>query len=113
MKIDNLMPTAGANEYFSSAFRVVLEDHMTYLRTHPTTTAIVFNGQELEKYYGDLAGILSFKGIPSIHHWIVMRMNNMTAMTDLVSTITSVIVPNVQLIDKLRQAYMTQQKIRN
>ena len=40
MSLDALAIAEGPTLYYDDGFRAVIEDHMTYLRSHPTTTTI-------------------------------------------------------------------------
>lgn len=111
MKIDSLMISEGPAIYFDLGFRNVLEDHMTYLRTHGQTRDQVVDKGAAYKYEYDLFGFLSMAGIAPHLHWVVMRMNNMTSPMEFGMHNETLLVPEATVVDKIRQAHMTTRKV--
>lgn len=113
MTIDDLSNGGGPDIYYNPKFRVVLEDHMTFLRNDTKTKAIEVTNHAAFKYEGDYWGLLSFYNIPVELHWLVMRMNKLTSPVQSSTDIRSFITPNQSVIDRLRGVYLTQNKIKN
>jgi hypothetical protein len=107
MFIDSLMAVPGADVNYDAGFRILIEDHMTYLRSHTTTSVLTVDGSMAYKYVGDLSGLLTHYQVPRHLHWVVMRMNNMTSNTDLTESTTSLILPDLSTVSKLSSTYRT------
>lgn len=113
MKIDEIATSGGPDVYYSDRFRVVLEDHMTYLRNHPQTYYKEVNSKQAYKFEGDFFGLLSELNLPVEFYWLIMRMNKLTSPVYTESTITSIIVPSNDVIERIRSAFMNVNKIKN
>lgn len=113
MQIDLLQHNAGPDTYYTSTFRNVLEDHMTYLRTHAKTQNLPINPSAAYKYESDLFGLLQHLSIPAHLHWLVMRMNDMTTPTQSTSALSKLIIPDLALVDRIRATHLTNKKMKN
>lgn len=110
MDILNLAYRDGASIYYDEKFRAVLEDHMTYFRTHATTTLQQLEAHEVNKWRGDLFGFLNTLKIPAQFHWLIMRMNAMSAPTDLDVHVETLLLPSTSEIEKIRSIHAIQIK---
>jgi hypothetical protein len=113
MLINDLASTSGPDVYYDQKFRVVLEDHMTFLRQHPQTTMQQIKFRDAFKFEGDLSGLLYELSIPIELHWLVMRMNYFTSPVQNDETLKSVLVPEKSVIERLRSVYLNKNKIKN
>lgn len=113
-KVDRFMTDGGPAVYYDDGFRQVVEDHMTYLRTHPKTTLLTLDATKLGtlyKYEADLYGFLSEFGVPRKLHWIVMRMNGYFSPTELEMSLTSLMVPDGTIVEQLVQTHRSTNKM--
>lgn len=113
MLIDNISVQGGADIFYDQKFMVVLEDHMTFLRNDDGTTVISVTVADAFKYEGDLFGLLHKLNIDQNFHWIVMRMNKYTSPTKSLNNLKNLIIPNFELIDRIRSLHLTSNKIKN
>lgn len=113
MKIDEIASPSGADVYYDRLFRVVIEDHMTFLREHPQTSMIEVSSYLAYKYEGDFFGLLEQLNQPAQFHWIIMRMNKLTSPVYSENTINSVLVPAVDVIERIRSVFVNINKITN
>lgn len=104
MTVENFVINMGPDVYYSDKFRDVLEDHMTYLRTHPETGMTVITPGEANQWQGDFFGLLQDKGRPAHLHWLIMRMNGYTSPLQFTSDMIAFIEPNPAVVDRIRQA---------
>jgi hypothetical protein len=111
MKITDLMVDAGADIYYDEAFRRVLEDHMSYLKSHPTTHTVAVEASKAYKYEGDLFGLLTAYLQPVYLHWVIMRMNGFTSPLEASREISSFIAPDQKVINQIRQSHVTRRRI--
>jgi hypothetical protein len=107
MDINNLALKPGPNVYYDQAFRNVLEDHLTYLKTHPTTRTIEIRLNLVFKYIGDFNGLLTELKIPAEMHFICMRMNGMTSPNEYETTMTTLLMPSKEELSRLRSVFKT------
>ena len=91
--------------YYNTAFRNVLEDHMTYLRTHPDTIIVAVTPMQAYRYEFDMTGLLIELGIPLHMHWTVVRMNHMSSLTQVPSDLLQLIVPTDRELSRIKQTY--------
>lgn len=111
MKINELMVDPGPSIFYDSAFRNVLEDHMTFLREHSQTIQITVEPTQAYRFEHDLFGLLAHYNVPVHFHWLVMRMNKMTSPTDSHRDINTLLVPDHTVVEHIRQSHMTRRRI--
>jgi hypothetical protein len=112
MKINSSEFYPASSVYFERGFRIVLDDHVGFLKDHNETTVIAVKPLEALKYEGDFSGLLTYYNIPINLHWVTMRMNGLTTPADSPAEITSLIVPSEAVVERLRSGYMAENKIR-
>lgn len=110
MPINNLVPSQQNSIYYDPGFRRVLEAHMQWLRTHPKTSMMAINPHDAYKYEGDFFGLLSAYGVKKEHQWVVMRVNNIYRSGNVKEDLTSILVPDMGVVDHLRQMHQTRVK---
>lgn len=107
MQINTLMVEQGPQVFYDNKFRAVLEDFMSFFKSHPTTYRISIEPIQAYKYEFDLFGLLTDCGISINLHWLVMRMNNMTSPTDATKNLLTLIIPNISTVSYIRQSHMS------
>lgn len=110
MKIDELLLNPGIKFYYDSKFRIVLEDHMTYLKNLPSTQSVPVNMGLAYKYEGDFFGLLTAMNVRPDHHYIVMRMNNMSSPLEYTHEMMNILIPGGNEIERILSAYRTKNK---
>ena len=103
--VDSMMIDPGPEVYYTDAFRNVLEDHLTYLRTSTTSSVIIITPMEAHRYEMDLHGLLATKNIPRYLHWLIMRMNFMNSPTEVKETLSQMIIPDPKEVARILQAF--------
>lgn len=112
MAINSLMGKEGPAIHYDPLFCRTLETYMRYLREHPDTERINIHPHDAYKYEGDLAGLLRKYQVPRHLHWLVMRMNEFTSTLDVKQDLESLLVPSDDVVNSIRQLYMTTHKKR-
>lgn len=107
MKIDSLQFDEGASVFYNDGFRNVIEDHLTFLRTHPRTGARVVEPGRAYKYEADFYGLLQYFNVPAALHWTTLRMNGYTAPQQFTPDVTSILLPDPDVIEHLRTSHMS------
>lgn len=107
MDILNLAYKDGPAIYYDASFRAVLEDHMTYLRNHEQTTLQQLEPHLVNKWRGDLFGFLSTLNIPAHYHWLIMRLNSMSAPTDFDLNVETLMLPSTSEVEKIKAIHVT------
>jgi hypothetical protein len=105
--VDSMMLQPGADVFYTDGLRNVLEDHMTYLRTHANTRVIDITPIQAHRYEFDLIGLLNELMIEPYLHWTVARMNHFNSFTEVPEDLTKLLVPDSKEINKLQQIYNT------
>lgn len=111
MKVDQLMFNAGATLWYDENFRHVLEAHMNYLRTTGNVASVEVSPHKADIYRGDLFGFLNEVGIDPQYHWVIMRVNEIFSPHDFGDHITTLLVPDQQVINRVFTAYRTNNRI--
>lgn len=108
MQILNILNKPTSNVYYEQGFRVMLEDHLTYLKDLSTTRKINLESQMAYKYEGDFDGLLTVLNIRPEYHFIIMRLNNMTSPQEFNPDKTmTLLIPDNKEIDRIRATYKT------
>lgn len=111
MDVDSLMISPGPDIYYDDGMRRVFEDHMTFLRTHSSTQKIMVDPMAVYQYEFDFYGLLTQYNFPAQYHFIIMRMNNISAPTDFPSDLSSLLIPDKNIIGHIVQSYTTTSKL--
>lgn len=111
MQISRLATNDGAAIYYSDDLRNVFEDHMTYLRNSTELSIVSIEPAMAYKYEGDLFGLLFHYNLSFEYHWIIMRINKMTNPNQNKSSLTSLFIPNRSLIERIKNVYMTKNRV--
>ena len=111
MNINDLSFDAGPSIYYKDDFRAVLEDHMSFLREHKSTSQLYVDANKAYKYEHDLFGFLANASVGAHLHWVIMRMNKMTSPMEFTLGTEVLLIPDVGLIDKIRQSHMSSRKL--
>lgn len=110
MDIFKLETSAGADVYYEQGFRIVIEDHLQFLKTHPETIPLEVESVYAYKYSGDLSGLLSFYGRPVYMHWIIMRLNGYNDFTEVGESALTLLIPSENVIERIRAIYKTKNR---
>ena len=103
MSIEKYFLEDGADVYYEDSFRQAIEDHLTYIREHPTTERYTLLPKDVDRFTGNLFGYLVDIKKPTYMHWIIMRVSGLTDPTDFGINNTLLLVPNIKVIDDIRQ----------
>ena len=107
MKIDNTAVDPSADVYYDSAFRYMLESHVTYLRTHTSSQSLEVSPQRALVYEGDLFGYLFECRVPIHLHWLAMRLSGFFSPHDFGPACETLVLPGESEVEYLRQAHMS------
>lgn len=111
MQVNSLMMNPGPTIYYNDVFRSVLEDHLTLLKNHSETKVITVEPMIAYRFEFDFFSMLSYFGLPSHLHWLIMRMNDFLSPLDNTRDLTNIIIPSGTTVDTIRQSHMTTRKI--
>tara|TARA_B100000767_G_C19660299_1_gene490662 strand:+ start:646 stop:981 length:336 start_codon:yes stop_codon:yes gene_type:complete len=106
MQLTQTMNSEGADLYYDSNFRSVLEDHVPLLKNEASTELITVNPSTAYKFEYDLCGYLASIDIPHHLHWITMRVNGWNKDTDFYNPST-IRIPHRTSVDRIKQMYET------
>lgn len=110
MDINQLEMDSGADVYYESRFRIAIEDHLQYLKTHPETTTQEVESKYAFKYSGDMSGLLTLYRYPVYMHWIIMRMNGYSDFTQLTEEASQLLIPSSNAVERIRAVYKTKNR---
>lgn len=112
MFIDNQMIDDGPSDYYDDTFRNVLEDYMSVLRNDTNSTIMLIDASKAYKYEFDFYSLLSSYSVPVQYHWLIMRLNKMVVPTEASRELRSLIIPDFQTVERIRQSHKTVRKIK-
>ena len=104
--IDKLAVPPGADVWYSDAFRNVLEDHMTVLRSNLGELVRV-DQFDLIRYQFDLFGLYRQYQVEEQHLWATMRMNGLSDPTYVPPTLEGFFKVKGQLVGQILAHYNT------
>ena len=110
MELNKILLNPGADIYYDPKFRIILEDHMTYLKNLASTKTVEIDMNRSYKYEGDFYGLLYDMGISPYLHFIILRMNDLTSPANYNNQIRQLIIPEGTEINRLRSAYKVKNK---
>lgn len=105
MKVDSDMNSYGSASFANPSFRWTIESHIPYLLSLATTRSISVDPHATIVYNQDLYGYLLSIGVQPCYHWITMRVNGMFSPTEFNSNSVSVLVPNSNELESIRQSW--------
>lgn len=105
MQINNLAPRA-EQVYFDPAFLVLLESHLTYLRTTNIRVQLVTEHQNY-KYEGDLYGLLDDLHVLKKFHYITARVNGYEDSNAFEGNVSHLVIPDFNEVEMLKTVYQT------
>lgn len=106
-KINSLSVRSAPAVYYHPLFRIEIEKHVEWLRSHSTTTVITLNERDVYRYQSDFYSLLYTLNIPVELHWIILRMNHFTNPSEIPDTITTLYIPNANLISQMVETFKT------
>jgi hypothetical protein len=110
MSINKLMLPEGVALYYSEAWMRLIESHMTYLRQVSANNLVEVEPHLAYKFEGDLYGLLNHLKVRPEYHWLTMRVNDMASPSELNSDRQTLVLPNFEIVEKLRQVFQTTSK---
>lgn len=105
--IDSLQRSEGTAIYYDADFRITLDNHLNYLRTHPDTVMMEVSPTQAYKHEGDFYALLTALAVPRHLFWLILRMNNMTNPSDASRDITFIIHPSSDQLGLIRQRHLS------
>jgi hypothetical protein len=106
MKINNLT-TEVEYAYSDPAFLIIIESHLTHLRTTDGARVLPVTEQQGFKYEGDFFGLLDDLTIDKKYHHIVLRVNDLHSSADYKGDMSHVMIPSFSEVDMLKNVYQT------
>lgn len=96
--LEKLISTINSDVYDSLAFKSLIEDHLTWLIAHPSTTTIPVTANQIEVYDFDWLGLLTALNLPSELFHTIIRMNGGMSLTDVPPYLRSLKVPSGDIL---------------
>ncbi len=110
MSVLNEMGDSGSDVYYTKAWRLLVESHLTWLRSSTEMEVVAITPQLGYKYEGDFFGALTELNIPRYMHWTVMRVNGLYSSTAYNGEAVTVMIPARSTLQQLVAVSLTGQK---
>lgn len=108
---DEYLNGDGPAVWYEAGYRKVIEDHLHLLLSNPASRVVTIVPSEAARYDGDFYGIISSLKLPLHMVYPIMRMNQMTGPEDYRASMTTLIIPEPNELEKLRSQYNTVQNM--
>lgn len=105
--LNSLMPSAPALYTLTDEYKAYIESIVPILKTTGTIKNIVIPPESGYLYRFDLTSFLLDNSVPLEDHYLVMRMNELTSIHQIDENLNALIVPDQQLLNRLKQVYRT------
>ena len=98
----------GDATYHSEDFKCIIEQNLTYIKNYAANVANARNianlpPAEAAACHGDFRKVAAFLNIPLHMVWVVMRVNNLNGYEDYSKEMLNIILPDFELIYRLKQ----------
>lgn len=90
-------------------YYVLIESHLSFLRSHQKTALINVSGQAAEKYTGDFYGLLDSLSIKK-NHYLIMRLNDLYSSTDYDGKQLEFIIPDEVAVNRILTTHRSIEK---
>lgn len=109
--VQQLREDSGESLFYDQAFRVVIEDHLSYLKEHKNVTLLKLEPADAWRWRNNFYGLLKDNGIPEYLRWIVLRMNDMVSPMDFDGEQVQFLIPIEGIITRLVGVYRVRSKV--
>lgn len=103
MQVDALMVQEGPATYYTEELRGVLESFMTVFRTDSSSQPMQIDPGVAVRFEADLYGLLTYLKIPKQYHYAIMRVNKLVSSDDFRASMTNLLIPNTNEIQRIMQ----------
>jgi thiosulfate reductase cytochrome b subunit len=105
MDVDKSMIASGADWLYSAEFKTLIESHLNFIRTHPSTKVITVTLENTRIFRHDFYGLLTSIQIQPKDFWVILRLNNMHNPQEFDETKNILYVPENRLLEQIKMAY--------
>jgi hypothetical protein len=109
MSINAQMSGADQQVFYTDGLRNALEDALTWLISHPLTTAQVVDPGIAYRFEADFYGMLNYYNVPYQFHWLIMRMTGFVAPEESPSDLIQFLKPDFNTVQQIVSLYNTGQ----
>lgn len=110
MSVLSRMGQSGPQIFYTATWRLLVESHLTWLRSLRESEVVIIEPHIAYKYEGDLFGALTELRIPSYMHWTIMRVNGLFSPMDFKGESVHLMVPTRESFQQLSSIASTTQK---
>lgn len=110
MSVNAKMASEGDAVYYSAGWKLTVETHLNYIKEVSANNVVGIIPADAYKYEADLFGLLQKLRVETRYHWVVMRLNDMTSPNQFRVDRTFLLLPDYQVLERLRQVHQTTSK---
>lgn len=111
LTISGLQIPIGNVNYYSTGFRNLIENHVIYLQTNPTTRIVQLLPYDEYKYQGDIYALFYKLGVSQDQWWVTLRVNGLHSPLDYAGNLGTILLPAKSTTDALLTAYLNSSTI--
>jgi len=107
MKVSRLYGDWGDAFYYTAEYRQLMEDHMTLLIADAIAGVERPTAVDVDKYRGDLNGLLLMFNVPAHLAWVTMRVNGLSTPQDLLREERVIYTVDPSYVDGIVKRYLS------
>lgn len=109
-EIDKLLVQQPAEYTLTEDYRAYMESMLVVLRNANSTTKLNIDPEKGYLYRGDFSSFLLDNDVPLEDHRLIMRVNGMNSIMDFDESVSTLLIPDQNLISQLKQLYRSRQE---
>jgi hypothetical protein len=106
-RLNELCKDIGNSTFFTEEYLTYITTHLKFIREHSSTQIHTVDNQLVHKNMSDFFGLFMDMGIRYEDHQLLMMVNGILDPLDLTEEFTTLILPDGDLIDRLKLLFRT------
>lgn len=105
--LNEAMISTGSDFTYTETYRTYIESHLNYLREQEEAFDVPLDKKQVYKHLNDFTSLFLEMGIPYEDHYVMLRLNGFTSVTELTMDIETLKVIPGQVLATLKQLFRT------
>lgn len=105
--LHDTMASVGSEFTYTESYRTYIESHLNYLRSQDEAFEVLLDKGQVYKHLNDFSSLFLEMGIPYEDHYVMLRMNGFTSITELTMDVEVLKVIPGQALATLKQLFRT------
>ena len=105
--VQSSLRNMGDSVYYEDGWLLTIESHLPLLRSSTYSSITLIDPHDAYKFEGDFGGLLLAYQLPAQYQFVYLRANGLYAPYEYPSTMTQLITPSADFLNRLRRTYQT------